>query len=423
MSESSQKARRTRVPGPLNTGVYKTADGHLEIGWKDASGRQRWRIMDPGTTIPQARAAFGAERAKAAKGEKTADKPRMTFAHAAEAWWETAHAALRPTTREKYRSHLDAHLLPAFGSKRLTSVTADDVARYVARKTEAGAAGSSVRSHLSVLSMIFTYAIRRLGHAGSDPVAGLERRERPKIKSDDETAHRILDGAELTRLLSTVEPRYRLIFEVAAETGARLSEALGLAWGNIDTREATITFTHQLERSTRKRVALKTPRSRRTVEVTPGLVAKLREAKAAAVKSTAHDLVFVTTAGSGHDHRNIGGRVMARAVTRAGLHPVVHDGVVVEAAPTFHDLRHSHASALIAAGLDVEQVSARLGHADVAITMRTYIHEFDKSRRSDAVRGKLATLYGVETILEAEGRATAAEDSNVRALPSVGRAV
>ena len=76
-------------------------------------------------------------------------------------------------------------------------------------------------------------------------------------------------------------------------------------------------------------------------------------------------------AGTPHDQRNIGGRVMARAVERAGLEAVQRDGRTVEPAPTFHSLRHSHGSALIAAGWDIEEISARLGHSNVATTQRT----------------------------------------------------
>jgi integrase len=46
---------------------------------------------------------------------------------------------------------------------------------------------------------------------------------------------------------------------------------------------------------------------------------------------------------------------------------------------TFHALRHTHASALIAAGLDVVKISRRLGHADPTVTLRTYAHLFDKA--------------------------------------------
>jgi integrase len=70
-----------------------------------------------------------------------------------------------------------------------------------------------------------------------------------------------------------------------------------------------------------------------------------------------------------------------------------------------HDLRHTHASALIADGWDVESVSARLGHSDVATTQRIYIHEFDAANRSDERRAKLAALYGNPMETTARNRA------------------
>jgi integrase len=108
---------------------------------------------------------------------------------------------------------------------------------------------------------------------------------------------------------------------------------LSIVWREVDLDAETITFSHQLD-SHGARIPLKTKRFRRTIEVTPSLIAKLRE----------HDLMLITRAGTPHDHRNVGGRVMARAVKRAGLQ-AVSDEIP---APTFHPLRHSHSSALIA---------------------------------------------------------------------------
>jgi integrase len=149
-----------------------------------------------------------------------------------------------------------------------------------------------------------------------------------------------------------------------------------------------------------KRVLLKTKRSRRVIEVTPNLIARLRQHKLATRYSDGHDFVFATRTGTAHDQRNIGGRVLGRAVKRAGLGPVERNGEVIEPAPTFHDLRHSHASALIAAGWDIAEVSARLGHASVSTTMNIYVRQFDAARRSDDRRARLALLYG-----EAQGEA------------------
>jgi integrase len=270
---------------------------------------------------------------------------------------------------------------------------ATDVARYVARQQAAGLKGWTIKGHLTVLSSVFTYAGRHMGLVGINPVTLLDSVERPS--SDDEKAKRVLNGDELARLLAAIDEEHRLLFELAAETGARLSEVLGLAWFDIDLSEETVTFTHQLDRKG-VRQPLKTKRSRRCLEVTPALVAKLRDHRSTCGRLADHALVFTIRSGTPLDQRNIGGRVLARAVKRAGLDAITDErGAVVLPAPTFHDLRHSHASALIAAGWDIAEVSARLGHASIATTQRIYVHQFDAARRSGDRRDRLSALYGV----------------------------
>ena len=65
-------------------------------------------------------------------------------------------------------------------------------------------------------------------------------------------------------------------------------------------------------------------------------------------------------------------------------------------AVTFHSLRHTHASALIVAGLDVVTISRRLGHANPTVTLNTYAHLFSKSDAvaADAIEAALGTGSG-----------------------------
>jgi integrase len=72
----------------------------------------------------------------------------------------------------------------------------------------------------------------------------LDRAERPD--SSDERPKRVLASDELDCLTAAVDPRYRLLFELAAQTGARLSEALGLVWGDVDLDGQSVRFAHQL---------------------------------------------------------------------------------------------------------------------------------------------------------------------------------
>jgi integrase len=388
-------ASRVRV----ERGIYKRpSDGALVIGWRDAGGKQRWKKVDGG--IRAARAALAEEIARRGRGERVAADPRLRFDTAADAWWEERVVRLRPATQSAYAANLK-HLRATFGRRRLVDIAPADVARFVANQQATGLKGWTIRGQLTALSAIYQYAGRRMGYVGANPVAALERAERPR--TDDEKPKRILSPDELARLLAAVPERHRLVFEFAAQTGARLGEALGITWGDVDTRAATVRFTHQLDRNG-QRVALKTKRSRRTVEVTPELASKLREHRMAATGAGDHDLVFVGRTAQPHDHRNIAGRVMAHAVERAGLGPVERGGRVVEAAPTFHSLRYTHGSALIAAGWDLDEVSARLGHANIATTMRAYVHSYDAARRSDDRRGRLAAVYGVGAQMGAADR-------------------
>ncbi len=370
---SNAIARRTRV----ERGIYRRPDGRLEIGWRDAQGKLRWRVVEGGITA--ARAALAQEHSKRARGEAVAADPRLTFTAAADAWWEARAGRLRPTTQSAYRAALK-HLRQHFGRQRLATITAGDVAAYVTSKDSLK--GWTIKADtLTVVSAIFRYANRHLAVTTPNPVAILDSVERPK--TDDAKPKRILTSAELSRLVDSVHARHRLIFRISAETGCRLGEALGLAWQDIDITGQTISFAYQLDRHG-KRVPLKTARSRRVLEITPALAGELRKHKLASVDTSSGVLVFVCSTGRGHDHRNIGGRVLAKAAERAKLDP----------APTFHDLRHSHASALIAQGWDIESVSARLGHADITTTQRIYVHAFDAANRSDERGAKLAAIYG-----------------------------
>ena len=379
--------RRVRV----ERGIYKRTgtDGkyQFEIGFRDAQQCQRWQRVEGG--IMAARAALAEAHTARGRRHRVGD-PHLRFDDAVDAWWNARVVRLRPATQSAYRAALK-HLRTRFAGRRLADIEPGDVASFITQRQTEGAKGWTIKGDLTVLSGVFRHASRHLGFIGTSPVAVLDRIERPS--TDDQKPKRVLSGEQLQRLISSVDDYYRLLFELAAETGARLSEVLGLIWGEVDLDQQTVHFTSQLDRED-NRAPLKTKRSDRYLEVTPQLASKLRVAKLAAFKSTDHDFVFVSRAGTPHDHRNIGGRVLARAVDKAELGPIERDGKVLEPSPTFHNLRHSHGSALIAAGWDIEEVSARLGHTNVSTTARIYVHEYDAARRSQHHRDRLSEMYG-----------------------------
>lgn len=375
----------------VERGIYsrRTSDGRtvFEIVYRDSDGRQRWEKVDGGIRAARARRADIAGRK--VRGESVRPRPQLKFEEAANAYWDAKAVKLRPATQSAYGASLK-HLQQQWASALLDDITVSSVARFVSAMEARGYAGWTIKGTLTVLGRIFDHAARHEGWHGNNPVRALERDERPK---SDEREKRILTGDELDRLIAAMEPQYRLLFAFAAATGARLGEVLGIRWHGIDFDAETVHISHQLDRRG-EYVALKTRRSRRTIELPSSLLMQLRAHKLASPYSGDHDYVFASRAGSGHDHRNIGGRVLARAVERAHLGDETREGEIVRRAPTFHSLRHSHGSALIASGWDLEEVSARLGHRDVTVTARTYVHAYESSKRSAARSSRLEAMYG-----------------------------
>lgn len=371
--------RREKVERNIYRRLDSEGKARFELSYRDSDGRQRRQVVEGG--IKAARAALADLKARQGRGERVAPKRGLTFEAAADAWWEAQAKALRPATQNAYGAGL-AHLRRTWGRRRLDSLTVDDVARYVADQRVAGLKAWTVRGHLTVAGRIFEYAARRLDWAGANPVRQLDRSERPR---SDQRERRVLTGDELARLLNAADGRYRLVFAFAAATGARLGECLGLAWRDLDLKVGTATFRCQLDRRG-VRVELKTARAARTVELPSVLVSELAELRLEAPGTTGADgYVFCSRGGGPHDHRNVAGRALARAVKVAGLDAP---------APTFHSLRHTHASAWIASGGDLAELSARLGHRDPAVTASVYTHEFERAARSDARRARLDALYG-----------------------------
>lgn len=390
---------RTRV-GP---GIWKRkgADGkdRYEITYRDSDGRQRRQVVEGGKRA--AETALSDVKARMGKGERIVPSPRLTFGEAAERYL-AAQTALRPTTVAAYTTAIKTHLLPAWDRKRLDHIDVDEVARLVERMQTAqyraqvdqrlerrasgkdGYAPWAIRGALVPAGRIFDFARRRLGWAGVNPVRQLERGERPRLR---DTQRRILSHDELARLIGAADRPYREIIATAAGLGTRLGETLGLTWADVDLDVGSVAIRLQTNRQGH-RVALKTIRSQRVIEAPGSLIAMLREHKLASVYSRPTDLVFTTRNGRAIEHRTVAKRGLARAAKLAKLDS---DG---ERIPTFHELRHAHASAWIAAGGDLVELSARLGHRDPAITAAIYSHDFEAAARSDQRRARLDAMYG-----------------------------
>src|SRR5947208_2164632 len=142
MTGSSNEPRRVR----LERNIYRRPTGVLEIGFKDASGIQRWRTVDGG--IMAARKLRDELLARRGRGESVAPDSRLRLGEAADLWLAGPVLDLRPTTRAGYGSAVDHHLRPRYGNRRLDRITADDLAALVREMRQQGKSEATIAAVL-----------------------------------------------------------------------------------------------------------------------------------------------------------------------------------------------------------------------------------------------------------------------------------
>jgi integrase len=351
------------------------------IDYTDAAGRRIRQTIGGGDGGKRlARKVLAQREAEVRVGVHRLPANRTpTFAEFAAEWLERQRArGLRPKTLEAYEDALDHHLLPTFGALRLGAITRRDVDAYlvarvaVRRPRRRGTkkdetpeavpfAAATINKSLVVLKAMLRDAVEQ-GHLTENPAAKVRAIREP---DREETLH-VLQPDEIARLLDAAEDPWRTLYAVAVQTGLRRGELLALRWSDLDLRKGLVYVRRSLARVREgdgyavREVPLKTRHSRRTVDLSPATVERLLTHPAG--DDPERDFVFRSRAGGPIDPENVA-RALRRHLTAAGL-PAVR----------FHDLRHTHASLLIAAGVHPKAMQARLGHGSITTTLNIYGH-------------------------------------------------
>lgn len=298
---------------------------------------------------------------------EAATSPR-TLATAFDEHLELLEASATPGTIDKYRRVAEATWLPQLGRLPVEAITREAVVGWVAtqrtRPTRGGGTYStkSIKNAHSILSATLEREVQA-GRISRNVTKGI------RMPSDKRRAQEMvfLSQEQFTRLLTEIPDHYKLLVATLYGTGMRWGEATALTGldFNFDVSPATVRVDKAWKQGKDSKPYIGTPKTRRsirTVTLPRTLAAELR-ARCEEL-SDPGDLLFVSARGlslrSGPFHT----RVWQPAVKAADL------GVK----PRVHDLRHSHASALIAAGVSLPVVQRRLGHESIQTTIDVYGH-------------------------------------------------
>lgn len=183
------------------------------------------------------------------------------------------------------------------------------------------------------------------------------------ILTEEEAAILITAAKELSYLAWCV-------IVVALGTGMRLGEIFGLHWDSVNLERKTITVRRSLVTTSSGNLLqnnVKTMRSYRTIDIPDNVVNALKEYRKLEEmlgKKVKDVMVFTRPNGNCYDPANFSYRIFKNLVAKVGISKAVR----------FHDLRHTHATMLLAKGVNIKVISERLGHSSIRITLDTYSH-------------------------------------------------
>lgn len=262
---------------------------------------------------------------------------------------------VEPGTRKTYERLWDRTWSPHIGAFQTHRISKDQISRAVNALAETYSA-KSLQNQRGLLAGVLDRGVE-LGYLPKNPAKGIRL---PRGKEADKAEMRILTADEYAGVIERIDPHYRPLVDFLAGTGARWGEAVALQVGDVQLPNVRIRRALKWSPDNDRQVgATKTKKSNRTV----ALPAEIRDQMAAACEGKDKaDLVFQAPRGGSVLHRTFWSRVWLPAVSH------------LEPRPRIHDLRHSHASTLLARGVPIHIVQARLGHESIQTTVDTYSH-------------------------------------------------
>lgn len=305
--------------------------------------------------------------------------PNPTFEELASLWLENYKTTVKPTTFENVRSKVEKMTEEHFKGLKLKQITVTYCQRVV---IELSKSYVLYNHYLSVINRIFKYAVL-MDVLNSNP---FDKVIKPKSRQTQRKGN-FLTKEELKEFLKLAQNATLSYFfplvHLMAYTGLRQGEAIALKWSDIDFEDKKITVNKTAVRIKEKQ-SLQTPKtknSKRVISIDPNTLSILKNWKKDQIKiyfkNGKHfegddNFIFTNQRGDWVQIHNFI-PYFKRFVTDHGLKPI-----------TPHGLRHTHASLLFGAGVDPKNISDRLGHSTIKITLDLYTH-ITEEQRTDTV--------------------------------------
>jgi integrase len=309
-----------------------------------------------------------------ARGEARASVP-TTMRAAYSQWFEKAEAGevrarggaqYKPSVLHSYRLSFEGRLLASFGRVKVGELRRSQIQHVVDAWVAEGLAPQTIRNHVTALRVLLKWCVRT-ELVAVNPCDGLE------LPAGGAKRDRIAPPDEAIELLGALQRRSdRALMATAFFAGLRRGELMALRWEDVDLASRTITVQRSYDPTSQQFVAPKSKAGVRTLGIPLLLVPFLEGERTAAGVG----LVFTADRGGPFSDSAVRLRAMgdwgwrydrpekAWTKTRAdALDPI-----------GLHEARHTYASLLIAANVNVKTISEWMGHSSITITLDRYGH-------------------------------------------------
>lgn len=309
------------------------------------------------------RAAYGKTRAEAvrkrreakdrlAKGLVARDSRRL-FEQEAGRWIDVASHTLNlsPASRQVYVDVLRLHVLPKIGAFAIGKIKASDVAAVLVEMQEKGLSPSYRHQAHKAMSHVFKMAVadELISDNPTRSVPAPRGQVRERVVPDRRLVRRMIDESNDRRL--------RIFVVLAAHTGLRIAEILGLQWSDIHAATHSISV---VGKGGKKRAVYLTPTLGR--ELDAWRVDQAKQRLASRWWDESHEWIITTEIGTKMDAQNWRRKYFKPLADR------VAPGV------TPHSLRHSFATIMLEEDVPMRVVAEQMGHSSTRITEQTYSH-------------------------------------------------
>lgn len=370
----------------------------------DKRGAKRWRIRYRvnGKTYSKTVEGSKADAGKALRealgaADKGAhvDPSRMTVGQWLATWLGTVRTEVAPKSHERYSEIVNNFLSPALGDVRLAKLTTPHIQEFYTKWATSGrldgkTGGLSPRTRRHIHRILKSALSRAVEQQllVRNP-ADAFKKHLPKVERKKMVT---LDARQATRLLASI--RHTRVYWpalLALATGMRRGEILALRWKNIDLDRGVVRVVESLEQTRDGGLRFKAPKTDKARAITLPAFAtdelrrlkrrQVEELLSLGIRQTDETPACARADGAPQQPRSLT-HEFTRLVGRVKDIPRVR----------FHDLRHSHATQLLADGIHPKVAQERLGHSTISTTLDLYSHvtgtmQEDAAARLDAALG------------------------------------